>query len=362
VPSFLRKRTVEVEVAIARDTEPLDSSLEIIGQLGLGRDELIGMYRNMLITRGIEERGHILNKQGKIPGSFFTGRGNEAAAVGVATAMQPDDAGTPLHRDMGVHVVRGIEPWRILAQYLGRVGGPARGRDGNVHMAQIERNLVAMVSHLPAMMPVAVGLALAFRIRGEPRVAVSWYGDGASARGDAHEAMNFAGVRRLPVVFVCDNNQYAYSTPAHLEFACANLADRAAGYGFEGVVVDGTDILAVYTEAKRALEKARAGGGPTLVECLTFRMEGHAVHDDASYAPSVLFEEWLKYDPIERFRLWLSEHVQLGEAEQSEIEAEVKALLRAAQEQAESSPFPDPAELEQGVYAEPEELQGSPDA
>ena len=348
-------------MAIARDIESL-GSLPEIEELGLGRAELLGMYRDMLITRGIEERGHILYKQGKIPGSFYTGRGNEAAAVGVATAMRPEDAGTPLHRDMGVHVTRGVEPWRILAQYMGRVDGPARGRDGNVHLAQIEQNLIAMVSHLPAMMPVAVGLALAFRIRNERRVSVSWFGDGAAARGDAHEAMNFAGVRRLPVVFVCDNNQYAYSTPPQFEYACANISDRAAAYGFEGTVVDGTDVLAVYTEAKRAIEKAREGEGPTLIECVSFRMEGHAVHDDASYVPRELFEEWSKRDPIARFRLWLSEHARAGEAELSEMEEGVKTLLVEAQRRAESSPLPDPAELEQGVYAEPEELEGSPDA
>jgi TPP-dependent pyruvate/acetoin dehydrogenase alpha subunit len=348
-------------MAIAKDTESL-SSLPEIEELGLGRAELLGIYRDMLITRGIEERGHILYKQGKIPGSFYTGRGNEAAAVGVATAMRPEDAGTPLHRDMGVHVVRGVEPWRIFAQYMARVGGPSRGRDGNVHLAQIEQNMISMVSHLPAMMPVAVGLALAFRIRNERRVSVCWYGDGASSRGDAHEAMNFAGVRRLPVVFVCDNNQYAYSTPSHHEYACERLAGRAAAYGFDGVVTDGTDVLAVYTEAKRSIEKAREGGGPTLIECVSLRMEGHAVHDDASYVPRELLEEWSKYDPIARFRLWLSEQARVGEAELNELEEGVKTLLVEAQRQAESSPLPDPAELEQGVYAEPEELSESTDA
>ncbi len=320
------------------------------------------MYRDMLITRGIEERGHILYKQGKIPGSFYTGRGNEAAAVGVASAMRPEDAGTPLHRDIGVHVTRGVEPWRIFAQYMGREDGPARGRDGNVHLGLIEHNLVAMVSHLPAMMPVAAGLALAFRIRDERRVAVCWYGDGAAARGDAHEAMNFAGVRQLPMVFICDNNQYAYSTPSQLEYACATLADRAAGYGFEGVRIDGTDVLAVYSEAKRAIEKAREGGGPTLIECVTLRMEGHAVHDDASYVPEELLEEWAKRDPIARLRLWLSEQAQAGEEELVELEAQVKALLLEAQARAESSPPPDPSELEQGVYAEYEPPQESADA
>src|SRR5256885_6985109 len=242
-------------MAIAREAEP-GGSLSEVREGGLDRVDLLGVYRNMLVTRAVEERGHILYRQGKIPGSFYTGRGNEAAAVGVATAMSSEDVGTPLHRDMGVHIARGVEPWRIFANYMGRVDGPARGRDGNVHMADERLGMIAMVSHLPAMLPVAVGCALAFRIREEKRVAVAWSGEGAMARGDAHEGMNFAGVRKLPVVFICDNNQWAYSTPSHLEYAVEHLADRAQAYGFEGVVVDGTDVLAVYREAKRAIERA----------------------------------------------------------------------------------------------------------
>ena len=297
-------------MAIAREAEPVGSLAEV-REAGLDREDLLGIYRNMLVTRGIEERGHILYKQGKIPGSFYTGKGNEGAAVGVATAMGPDDVGTPLHRDMGVHVTRGVEPWRIFAQYMGRSGGPTGGKDGNVHMADANLGLIAMVSHLPAMLPVAVGCALAFRIREENRVAVGWFGEGASARGDCHEAMNLAGVRGLPVVFICDNNQWAYSTPAHLEYPVEQLADRAQAYGFDGVVVDGTDVLAVYRETKRAIEKAREGGGPTLIESVTLRMEGHAVHDDASYVPKEMFEEWAKRDPIERYRDWLRDERRL---------------------------------------------------
>jgi pyruvate dehydrogenase E1 component alpha subunit len=270
--------------------------------------------------------------------------------------MAPDDVGTPLHRDMGVHITRGVEPWRIFANYMGRVDGPAKGRDGNVHMADARLGLIAMVSHLPAMLPVAVGCALAFRIREEKRVAVAWYGEGASARGDTHEGMNFAGVRKLPVVFICDNNQWAYSTPAHLEYAVEHLADRAQAYGFEGVVVDGTDVLAVYHEAKRAIEKARAGGGPTLIECQTLRMEGHAVHDDAYYVPKELFERWAERDPIERYRAWLREHADLTDEEEDEITVGVKKLLHEALERAEDSPLPDPATLLEGVYATPEDL------
>src|SRR6266540_2501604 len=213
-------------MAVAREAEP-SGSLQEVKEWGLDREDLLGIYRNMLVTRGVEERGHILYRQGKIPGSFYTGRGNEAAAIGVATAMGPEDVGTPLHRDMG------------------KADGPTRGRDGNVHLADARLGMIAMVSHLPAMLPVATGAALAFRIREERRVAVGWFGEGSSARGDAHESMTFAGTRKLPIVYVCDNNQWAYSTPTHLEYATEHVADRAEAYGFEGVVVDGTDVLAV---------------------------------------------------------------------------------------------------------------------
>src|SRR3954468_12673833 len=342
-------------MAIAREAEPINSLREI-RDAGLDREDLLGVYRNMLVTRGIEERGHTLYKQGKIPGSFYTGRGNEASSVGVATAFGPDDVGTPLHRDMGVHITRGVEPWRILAQYMGRADGPTHGRDGNVHMADSRLGLIAMVSHLPAMLPVAVGAALAFRIREEKRVAVAWSGEGAMARGDAHEGMNFAGVRKLPVVFICDNNQWAYSTPTHLEYAVEHLADRAQAYGFDGVVVDGTDVLAVYREARRAVEKAREGGGPTLIECLTLRMEGHAVHDDAFYVPKELFQRWAARDPLERFRTWLRENVDFSDEEEEQVGAQVKKLLNDSLQRAEESPQPDPATLTEGVYATPEDL------
>ncbi len=343
-------------MAIARVAGP-SGSLQEVKEWGLDREDLLQIYRNLLTTRGVEERGHILYRQGKIPGSFYTGRGNEAAAVGVATAMGPEDVGAPLHRDMGVHITRGVEPWRIFANYMGRVDGPAQGRDGNVHMADARLGLIAMVSHLPAMLPVAVGCALAFRIREERRVALAWFGEGASARGDTHEGMNFAGVRGLPVVFICDNNQWAYSTPTHLEYAVEHLADRAQAYGFEGVVVDGTDVLAVYREAKRAIEKAREGGGPTLIECLTLRMEGHAVHDDAFYVPKELFERWAQSDPLDRYRTWLREHAEFTDEEEDEIVLHVKKHLNDALERAEESPLPDPATLLEGVYATPEDLE-----
>ncbi len=343
-------------MAIAREALPVASAQEV-AEAGLDREDLLLLLRHLLTTRGIEERGHVLYRQGKIPGSFYTGRGNEAAAVGVGFAMGVDDVGTPIQRDMGVHVARGTEPWRIFAQYLGRAGGPTGGRDGNVHMADLRLGLVAMVSHLPAMVPVAVGMALAFRLRGERRVALGWSGDGATSRSDWHEALNFAGVRRLPVVFIVDNNQYAYSTPNALEFPSAHIADRAAGYGFEGVVVDGTDVLAVQREARRAIEKARDGGGPTLLELVTLRMEGHAVHDDAFYVPRGLHQEWLAKDPVERYLRFLHESVPSFTAEvEAEIRLEVKERLNEALRLAEASPLPEAATIADGVYATPDEL------
>jgi len=320
-------------------------------EAGLSREQLVELYRWMVLTRRLEEVGHTLYKQGRIPGSFYTGRGNEAASLGVAAAMAPEDVGIPLHRNLGVHLFRGAEPWRILANYLGRVDGPSRGRDGNIHLADLDRGQITIVSHLPAMLPVAVGCALAFKMRGERRVAVAWFGDGSSARGDVHEAMTLAATRGLPVVFVCDNNQFAYSTPTHLEYACERLADRAAGYGFDGVTVDGTDLLAVYRAARRAIDQARGGGGPALIESVTLRMEGHAVHDDASYVPKQLLEAWAQADPVERFGLWLREHESFTDEEEAALNEDVKKLLREAVEQAEASPLPDPATLAEGVYA-----------
>jgi pyruvate dehydrogenase E1 component alpha subunit len=319
---------------------------------GLDEAALKGMYRAMLLTRAIEERGHSLYRQGRIPGSFYTGRGNEAAAVGTAWAMAAQDVGCPTQRDLGVHVVRGMAPWRIIAQYLGRSDGPTRGRDGNVHLGDVGLGTLTMVSHLPAMLPVAVGCALAFRVRREPRVALGWLGDGGSARGDAHEAMNLAGVRRLPVVFVLDNNGFAYSTPSHLEYGIAHLAERAAAYGFPGEVVDGTDVVAVHRAAHRAIERARAGGGPTLLELVTMRMEGHAVHDDAFYVPPAMLAAWRERDPIALLRTrLLAAGGCFDEAADEALCSDVAREVDVAVELALASEWPDPATLADGVYA-----------
>ena len=202
------------------------------------------------------------------------------------------------------------------------------------------------------MITVITGIALAFQLRHEDRVALGWCGDGASARGDMHEAMNLAGVRKLPIVYVIDDNQFAYSTPNRLQYACEHLADRGPAYGFEGVVVDGTDVLTVYREAMRAIEKARMGEGPTVLELVTLRMEGHAVHDDASYVPRELLAEYAEKDPVTRYRAWLELNEDLGDDEHAAIEAEVRAWIDQGVAEAEASPQPDPSALLDGVYAD----------
>jgi pyruvate dehydrogenase E1 component alpha subunit len=335
-----------------RHAEPL-LSIDETRELGLDRDALLRMFRNMLVTRAIEERGNLLFKAGRLPGSYYTGRGNEAASVGVATAMGENDIASPLHRNMGVHVVRNSDPAAIFCQYMGRSRGATRGRDSNLRTNDFTagRGLLAGVSHLPAMIPVITGIALAFQLRSEPRVAIGWCGDGAAARGDMHESMNLAGVRRLPIVYIIDNNQYAYSTPNRLSFAGEHLADRGPAYGFEGIVVDGTDVLTTYREAHRAIEKARDGGGPTLIELVTLRMEGHAVHDDAAYVPRELYAEYLAKDPVERFRSWLQLHHDLTDAEQTALDEDVHQTVERGVAEAEASPLPDPGTVLQGVYA-----------
>jgi TPP-dependent pyruvate/acetoin dehydrogenase alpha subunit len=334
-------------------TAEAGGGLDEAAALGLDRDALLRILRALLLTRRLDERGHVLFKQGKLPGSFYTCKGNEAASIGVAAAMAPGDLAAPLHRNLGLHLYRGVEPWRVLCQYMGRMGGTTNGRDSNLRTQDVRAGIgiVAGPSHLPSILPVAVGAALAFRVRGEPRVALGWVGDGSSANGTTHESMNFAGVRRLPMIFVIDNNQFAYSTPTHLNFASASLAARGPAYGFEGVVVDGTDVLAVYREARTAIERARAGGGPAVLELMTMRMEGHAVHDDAAYVPRELVARWAEQDPVRRFERWMRTHAALADEELDALEHAVEAEIAAAVARAEASPWPDPDSLEDGVYA-----------
>ena len=265
----------------------------------LTTEDRVGLLRAMLTMRGIEERAMTLYRQGKVPGSFYDGFGQEAVSSGATWAMAAQDRLCILHRDLAAHVIRGVEPWRIFAQYMGRADGITRGRDGNVHFGDRTKGCVGMVSMLPDMMLIATGMAMAFKLRGEARCALTWFGDGSTSRGDFHEAMNWAGVQRLPVIFVLENNQYAYSTPLDQQFA-VNPVERAAAYGFPGVSVDGNDPEAMFEATRIARERAIAGEGPTLIEAVTMRMHGHAAHDDMKYVPTEQVEEWRAKDPIDR--------------------------------------------------------------
>src|SRR3954466_6990995 len=317
----------------------------------LTRDDRALLLRYMLLQRLSEERGLALYKQGKVPGSFYDGCGQEAVCVGSAFALGPRDRMCILHRDLGAHFVRGVTPDRYLANYMGRQGGVTGGRDGNMHFGDRELGCVGMVSMLPDMAQVASGMALAFKMRRERRVAMTFFGEGSTANGQWHEAMNFAGIHRLPVVFVLENNQFAYSTPTELEFA-ADPVGRAKGYGFPGISGDGNDAGAVFGVARVAADRAREGDGPTLIECHTMRMHGHGAHDDMSYVPDELLEEWSRRDPIELYAGRLVGEHGFEPTEIDEIRDSVAAYVDECADRAVASPMPDPQTATQGVFAE----------
>jgi len=313
---------------------------------GLSREDRTALLRFMMMMRATEERALALYRQGKVPGSFYDGHGQEAVSVGSAFPLGPRDRVCILHRDLGAHLIRGVKPGRILAQMMGRAGGITGGRDGNMHFGDKDLGCVGMVSMLPDMMLVACGMARAFQMRGEDRVAMTWFGDGSTANGQWHEAMNLAGVAKLPIVLVLENNQYAYSTPNTGEFA-VDPVERAATYGFAGVKVDGNDVEAMFEASAEACERARRGDGPTLIEAVTMRMHGHGAHDDMKYVPADLVEHWKQRDPIETYSKRLaSEGVDVEAIAQS-----VREELDAETDWALEQPMPDPATALDGVFA-----------
>ena len=309
------------------------------------------MYYYLRLTRTLEDRITALYRQGRIVGGVYTSHGMEAISVGYASALEPSDVIAPFHRDMGAFLVRGITPGEVIAQYLGKRTGPTKGKDGNVHVGDLKRGIIGFVSHLADNYPVAAGAALAFKLRGEPRVVIANTGDGGTSRGDFHEAMNFASVRKLPVVYFCNNNQYAYSTPLHLQMAIKDVVDRAKAYGMPGEVVDGNDVASVYLAAQRAIRRARAGEGPTFIECKTMRMHGHSAHDSAKYVPRELLEEWKKKDPILKAERLLSDLGYADKATFHEVEERVTKEVEAGVEFAEQSPLPEGPEVLEGVFA-----------
>jgi TPP-dependent pyruvate/acetoin dehydrogenase alpha subunit len=317
-------------------------------------DDRRGLLRDMLLMRVVEERGLGLYKQGKVPGSFYDGRGQEAISVGATWALAADDpVCSPLIRDLGAHLVKGTDLTEIFRHYMGRENEVSHGREGNVHFGDRRRGVVGMVSMLPDMMVVAVGLAMAFQMRGEQRCALTFFGDGATSRGDWHEAMNWAGLDRLPVVFVLENNQLAYSTPTDRQYA-VNPVERAAGYGVAAVTVDGNDVEAVFAATHDARGRALAGEGPTLIEAQTMRMHGHGAHDDARYVPQELVADWAGRDPVDRYVAALD----AAGIDVAAIREDVDATVEQAIAEALTAPMPDPATATDGVFCtgEPEVL------
>ncbi len=305
----------------------------------------------MTMMREVEERiERKLYKQGKILGGVYVGRGQEAIPVGTALLATPDDVLFPSHRDMAVYFIRGVPVRRVFAQYMGRMDGLTKGREGNMHMGDLKLNLVSIISALAATVPVAAGAAMALRYQGKPGVSFAYFGDGATSRGDWHEGVNFAAVQKLPVLLICNNNQYAYSTPLHLQMACAHVADRGPAYGIPAEIVDGNDVLAVMEATERALAHMRSGGGPYMLECKTFRMTGHSAFDGAQYVPPELFMKWRERDPIERLRTRMLAEGWADQNTLDEVRAGILQEIDEAVAWAEKSPHPDPSSLLEDVY------------
>jgi len=311
------------------------------------------LYFWLRLIREFEDRVSSLDKQGKIHGGVYSGKGQEAVVVGVCHALRADDWIFPLHRDLGSFLVKGADPNRLMAQIFGRRDGFSKGKDSFLHGGDFSHGIFGATSMLGSTLPVAVGTAYKFRIRREDRVAVAFFGEGASSRGDVHEAMNFAGIYKLPVVFLCENNFYAYSTPNELQFAVEDVADRAAGYGFRGDVCAGNDLHSVMLSARKAIDRARGGEGPTFLECKTYRYHGHSEHDRATYRSEEELITWESRDPIERWEVYLSKRKYDLAAIKAEVGEKVKRIVDDAVAFAEASPVPEGPEAMEDLYATP---------
>ena len=319
--------------------------------LRLTAPERLRLYRFMRLNRSVEERLVNLYRQGQVVGGLYRSLGQEATSVGSAAALRDGDILGPLIRNLGSVLVRGCRPRDLFAQYLARESSPSGGKEGNLHFGSIRSGLVPPISMLGELIPVLAGVALAARIQKKPIVCMTYIGDGGTSTGAFHEGMNFASVQKLPLVVIGENNQWAYSTPLREQMHCATLADRAKAYGVPGVIVDGNDVEAVHAAAAGAVERARAGGGVTLIEARTYRMKGHAEHDAQEYVDKAELAQWRERDPIDRHaRVLLAEGTASPE-ELRRIDAEVSALCDEELELAEASPFPRPESALDGVYA-----------
>ena len=320
----------------------------------IGTDERLALFRLVLLQRLFEERVLTLYRQGRIPGSVYTGRGQEAVAAGAGLALGPNDVVAPLNRELACHFARGITPAEVFSNFLGKGTGPTQGRDGNLHFGAPARGVFPLVSMLGDLVPLVAGAALAFKRRGERRVAMTFVGEGAFSVGDTHEGLNLAAVWQVPAVFVIQSNRYSYSTPVARQMVNTNIAQRVyGGWSIPAERVDGTDALAVLDTVRAAVERARNGNGPQAVEALSVRMHGHAAHDDARYMPTGMREAFAeRYDPVERLEARLRLDGFDADAIRS-LHETAAAEVAAGLAEAERAPAADPTTLEHGVYAAP---------
>jgi TPP-dependent pyruvate/acetoin dehydrogenase alpha subunit len=323
----------------------------------LTREQRLEMYYFARLARDIEERLVILFRQSKVIGGLYRSLGQEGESVATAYALERTDAILPLIRNMGALTTMGVRPKEIFLQYMAKAESNSRGRDLNIHIVNLpepgasEPIIVGPISMLGDSIPVAAGIAMGARMRGQHLVAMAWIGDGATSTGAFHEGLNFAAVQKIPLVVVAEDNKYAYSTPISRQMAITRIAERGAAYGIPHEMVDGNDMLAVYDVARRMVDRARAGQGASLIGVDTMRMQGHAQHDDARYVPKEVLESWAQKDPIARFRRQLIEAGVATEKDLDDIDASTKSYAADEARIAEESPMPDPATVSRGVYA-----------
>jgi pyruvate dehydrogenase E1 component alpha subunit/2-oxoisovalerate dehydrogenase E1 component alpha subunit len=325
---------------------------------GLSREQLLEMYRLVRLTRSLEEKLELLFKQSKVIGGLFRSLGQEGESVASAFALRRREDGTgdmlsPLIRNLGSMLTIGAKPVEVVRQYMAKADSLARGKELNIHITDYQRGFIGQISPLGDLIPVMAGVALTFKQRGEDRVGMVYIGDGATATGAFHEGVNFAAVQRLPLVVIIENNKWAYSTPSRFMTAARAFVDKAPGYGMAGEQVDGNDMLAVYAASKRAVDRARSGGGASLIEVMTYRRKGHAQHDAQTYVDPAEIEHWATTnDPIDRYVKTLLDNGWATAEELTAIGADIERELDAAVAEAETSPLPAPLEALTDVYGD----------
>lgn len=317
----------------------------------LSLQQYLDLYYYMRLNRAVEDTMVNLFRQNKIVGGLYSSQGQEGISVGTAYALEKKDWLAPMIRNIGALLVKGVPPRDIFTQHMAKYTSPTRGKDGTSHFGDLENlHIVSPISMLGDLIPVMTGVAMAGRYLGQKIVAMTWIGDGGSSTGVFHEGLNFAATQKAPFVLILENNQWAYSTPVKRQVPIENLADRAKSYGIASYVVDGNDVVAVYQTAKEAVDRARAGDGPILIEAKSMRMRGHAQHDPAEYVPKEMFEYWKQRDPIAQYEKFLLEKKLLDAAGKKEIDNRIDALLEKDRDFAEASPSPPPELAAQGVY------------